>query len=280
MVKQVTIHDRRLWLKWGILLTTWLFYMLVFVFVAANKELSKHYYSAAAPEAIPRSPGNQIRNFDYLCCDPKEKLKPVYSVHFTKLCARNSNFGFFKTALHKVVEIQDLKLKFYRYSSDKVKSATTPDISGVYEGVISDTTALVNKMVLLSPNFVDGWNFNNIDLGNVSEVRINNFDYKLFYDKELLFATQSKRATVSHQYSKVVLRGCVKITTADGSTLESNDIQWDVKNGYFYVNGIYVLNRRGIITTGKGICVDTRLENMKSRYAQSERKWQECIAGL
>jgi hypothetical protein len=280
MAGQETIHERRLWLKWGILSTAWLLCALLFVFVVVNEELSRRYYNTADPEAIPKLPRNQIRDFDYFRYDPEENLRLVYSIHFANLFTRNNNFGFFKTALHKVIEIQDLELKFYRYSSDKIKSTATPDISGVYEGVISDTTTLVDKMVHLSSNFVDGWHLNNIDLGNVSEVRVNNFNYTVFRDEELLFATQSRRATISHRYSHVVLHGRVKITTADGSTLESNHVLWDVKKGYFNVDGVYVLNRRGTITTGKGICVDTQLESLKGHYTQSERKWQKCIAGL
>ena len=182
--------------------------------------------------------------------------------------------------MYKVVRIKDLELNCYQYSKGNVSPATAPNIHNIQETTAGDIKALVKNTIHRLTTPVDGWRLSNIDLGNISEIRTYNFDYRVFHNEVLRFATQSKRAIVSYKDSDVILRGHAKITIADGSTLESNEIKWDVKRQYFRARGVYVLNRRGIITTGKDICVDAQLENIKGQYAQSERKEQKCIAGL
>jgi hypothetical protein len=71
----------------------------------------------------------------------------------------------------------------------------------------------------MNPN--EGWHMDNIHLGNISEVRVNNFDYKVFYNDDLFFVKKSKRAITSYGWSGVVLRGNVTMKTADDSTLRT-----------------------------------------------------------
>ena len=273
------VRETRLWLKWGVLLISWTLSVLILIIVAGNNELSTLYPDLASPGPNPQPRKNQIGGFGYGRWDPEKNYRPICSVHFENLCTENNKLGFFKTALHKVVKIRDLELKFYRYNSNKVTSADTPDIFPVPEDMTTDTRALVKRIMRRLANPVDGWRVN-IDLGNISEVRVNNLDYRVFHDGDLLFATQSKRAMVSYEHSDVVLHGHAKITVADGSTLESNHITWDVKKQHFSVKGVYVLNRGGTITTGKGICVDIQLKRVNGQYAKSKRKEQKCIAKL
>jgi len=281
MVKRPIIHEPRLWLKWSVLLISWSLCVLILgiVIVSENNELNTLYRDAASIGPELRPPKNQTGAFNYRRWDPNEDNRPVFSVHFENFCSENNNFGFFKTALHKVVKIQDFELKFYKYNPDKVTSETTPDIFFVSEDLTSDTITLVKNIMRRLTTPESGWRINDIDLGNVSEVRVNNFNYQVFHDGDLFFATQSNRAIASNKHSDVVLRGHAKITIADGSTLESNYVKWDVTKQHFSVNGVYVLNRRGIITTGKGICVDSQLNIVGAQSAKAERrsmeKWTE-----
>ena len=282
MVKRPIIHEPRLWLKWSVLLISWSLCVLILgiVIVSENNELNTLYRDAASIGPELRPPKNQTGAFNYRRWDPNENYRPVFSVHFENFCSENNNFGFFKTALHKVVKIQDFELKFYKYNPDKVTSDTTLDIFFVSEDITSDTITLVKNIMRRLTTPESGWRVNNIDLSNVTEVRINNFDYQVFHNSNLLFATQSNRAIVSYRNSDVVLRGHAKITIADGSTLESNHIKWDVEKQHFSVDGVYVLNRGRVMTTGKGICVDARLKSVNGQHAKSERKEQKCIAKL
>lgn len=274
------IGEPRLWLKWSALSIAWTVSALILIIVAGNNDLGTLYPDVAqSPWPDLRPPKNQIGAFNYLRSDPKENYRPICSVRFENLCAENNKLGLFSTALHKVVKIRDLELKVYRYSSDKVTASTTPDIFPVPDDITTDTRALVKRITRSLTTSADGWRVD-IDLGNVSEVRVDNLDYRVFHDDDLFFAAQSKRAIVSYGQSDVVLHGHAKITIADSSTLESNYIKWDVKKQHFSVDGVYVLNRGGVITTGKGLCVDAQLKSVKGQYAKFERKEQKCIAKL
>lgn len=259
----------------------WTLSFLILIIFAGTNELNTLYsdFVNCGPELRP--PRNQLGAISYIRWDPEENHRPVYSVCFKNLRAENNKLGIFKTALHKVVKIRDLTLESYQYSSGKTTATTTPDIYPVYEETIADAKALIKQILYKLINPMDGWRVRNIDFGNVSEVHINNFDYKVLYDDELFFAIQSKRATASYKHSGVVLRGHVTIKTADGSTLESNYIKWDIKKQHFSVNGIYVLNRDGVKTTGRDICVNAQLKSVKAQHAKfNQKEEQKCFAKL
>ena len=269
------------WVKWTILLSMWILSFLILIIFAGNNELNTLYNDAVSHGLELRPPKNQTGTVSYVRWDPEENYRPIYSVHFKNLRTENNKLGIFRTALHKVVKIRGLELEFYQYSSGKTVATAIPDIYPVCEETIANTRTLIKEVMRKLINPEDGWRVNNINLGNVSEVHINNFDYKVLYDDELFFAIQSKRATASYKHSGIVLRGHVIIKTADGSTLESNYVKWDIKKQHFSVNGIYVLNRDGVKTTGKDICVDAQLKSVKAQHAKFERKEeQKCFAKL
>lgn len=77
------------------------------------------------------------------------------------------------------------------------------------------------------------------------------------------------------------MRGHVIIKTADGSTLESNRVKWDIENQLFTVKGIYVINHNGVKSIGRNICVDAQLNSIKAQHAKFKQKEnQECFAKL
>ena len=274
MSARLIIFKSSQWVKWTILLSFWILSFLILIIFTRNNKLNTLYNNTVSHGPELRPPKNQTGKVSYVRWDPKENYRPIYSVHFKNLRVENNKLGIFRTALHKIVKIRDLELRFYRYISHS-------DISSVSEGTTSDIRALIKEVMRKLINPMDGCRVNNINLGNVSEVHINNFDYKVLYDDELFFAIRSKRATASYKHSGVVLRGHVTIKTADGDTLESNYVKWDIKKQHFSVNGVYVINRDGIVTTGKDICVDAQLKSIKAQHAKSKRKEkQECFAKL
>jgi len=276
----MVIFKSNLWLKLAVLLTSWILSILALIIVSTNSELNTLYNEAISPGPELRLIKNQTGALSYIRWDPEENYRPIYSVHFKNFRAENSNLGIFKTALHKVVKIHGLKLEFYQYSSGKTTATTTPDIYPVYEETIADAKALIKEVMRKLINPEDGWRVN-IDLGNVSEVRINNFDYQVFYEGDLFFSIQSKRAMASYKQSGIVLRGHVIVKTAEGSTLESNYVKWDIEKQHFTVNGIYVINRNGVKTTGRNISVDAQLNSVEARNAKVKRKEAEkCFAKL
>ncbi|MHC4572164.1 MAG: hypothetical protein ACYS0C_08830 [Planctomycetota bacterium] len=278
MIARPPTFKRRQWLKWVFLASLWLLSFLILIVVSANNELNTLYSDVVSRAAVElRPPKNQMGALSYIRWDPNENYRPVYSICFKNLLVENNNLGIFKTALHKVVKIRDLQLRFFRYSSRSplILSNTFP----VSIDIPTDAKGL-KKLVEWMKRRSKGWTVNFV-LGNVSEVRIKNFDYKIFHDDDLFFAIQSRRAIASYKRAGIVLRGRVTLETADGSTLKSNHVRWDIENQLFTVKGIYVINRNGVKTAGKNICVNAELNDIKAKHAKFERKEeQECFAKL
>ena len=287
--------------KHGLFLTVWILSICFLIQFSANNELNTRYYQTESQDFDLTLPKNQIGTLSYIRRDPKENGRPIYSIHFNKLLAENNHLGIFKTGLHKVVKIRGLGLRLYQYGPTETKPAARPNhnksptIVRANSGK-SDRTKMANIPIVLEDigtdvqaliKFVDnlikpqsGWLIN-IDLSNVSEVLVNDFDYQVFCDGDLFLAIESKRAIASYKHSALVLRGHVTITAADGGTLECNHAEWYTKKEQFKIDGIYVLNRNGVKTTGKNICVDTQLNLAGAQHTKS-KQWetQKCFAKL
>lgn len=273
------------WIKWAPLPVSWILSFLILIIVFSDDDLSTSHNGAAnlGPELRPLK--NEVRGLSYIRWDTKENHRPIYSVYFDNLRVENNDLGIFKTALHKVARIRDLKLELYRHTSPEAATARTNDIFSVYgdlsTGAGASILAQIKELLpaLTAPR--RGWRIGNIHLGNVSEVYVNNFDYRVLCDGDLYFGVQSSRAMVSYRWSDMLLRGRVTIRIADGSTLESNYVKWDVKKRHFSVNGVYVLNRSGTVTTGKDICVDAQFNDVRPQNAKArEKENKECFAKL
>lgn len=262
-------------------MTVWILSFLSFIIVTGNNELSELYNEAAYPGIELMLPKNQTGAVSYWRCDPNANGRLIHSVDLKNLRVENNNLGIFKTALHTVVKIDDLQLELYRYTSPKVMGDRSPDNPAAPEDIMADAQAFVEQVSHRLTNVTHGWRANSIDLGNLSEVCVDNFDYKVFHDGDLFFAVQSRRAMVSYKWSGIVLRGRVTLETADGSTLKSNHIKWEVEKQRFIVKGVYALDRGGVRTTGKDICVDAQFNDVKAQNAKAkEKEDKECFARL
>lgn len=220
---------------------------------------------------VPRK--NEIGAFAVWRWDPETNHRPVYSVTFENLCTENAHLGIFKTALHKVVKIEDLQAKFFQYSTNGRFGSAQALLVTIFSSLLAPEDNRNDEMILdeILAKFKDrkrGWSFS-IDLSNVSEIRIKNLDYKIFNNGVLLLGVRCKRARVSCKSPEIILRGHATITTANGSTLESNCIKWNAEKQRFTAYGGYVLNRDGMKITGKGICLDAQLNTVQAQSAKS-----------
>ena len=285
-----------LWGKRAVLLVSWALFVLALIIFAAHNDLNKLYRNTQSWKPELRLPRNQMGAFSYRRYSSKETGSPVHSASFENLLVENNNFGFFKTALHKMVKIQHLKLAFYRYptaeaasntefNSENAAATITGDASGYSVTPAADTLTVPKNAFTPLENLVndidnlikpsDGWRLD-IDLSNVSEVLVANFDYKVFYDGTLLLSVQSKRATISNKSpDEVMLRGHVIVKAEDGSVLESNCVKWDVRKHHFIADGTYFLTHNGNKIHGKSICVDDRLNNVQTQITAIEKRRKE-----
>ena len=265
----------------------------------------------------------------YFRRDPIKNGRPLYSVKFDELNTAKGRLGIFKTGVYKIVKVNGLQLKLFRYSPEKkivpanVSKAEKPvadnnrkdtcstQFSSKEPHGMSSMTALgdsqdgysnselfdellerakklsgrcqFNSSGKSSGNLRDGWKLTipGIELSDIGEVRVSNFDYQVFYDGQLSFGVQGKRVIASYKQPDVILRGHVIITASDGSTLECNYAKWNVKKELFKIDGVYVLNRGGETISGKYICVDSQLNFIEAKHAKSKQKeTRECFAKL
>lgn len=283
MNTKLTIPESNKWLKWGILLVAWILSLAILIIVTGNNELSTLYNNTTNHLFALKPAKNQTGAITYTRWDPEQDYRPVFFVSLKNLCAENNRLGIFKTALHKVVKIRDLELKFYQYTSAETTAKTSrdmPNVTSVTKEITTSVRSLIDEVMRKLTNR-EGLQVNNLDLSNVSEVRINDFDYRVYHNGDLFLRVRSKRVVGSHKQSEVVLRGLVTIESSDGSTLHSNYIKWDMENQYFSTSRGYVLNRNGVRRTGEDICVNAQLNEINAQHAELEPKEErECFAKL
>ena len=285
MARKRGILEPRPWIKGTALLVWWISSLLVLMSLSADNDLNRLHNQAINHRPELRPLRNEIRGLRYTRWDPQGDYRPIRSVYFENLRVENNDLGIFKTALHKVARIRDLELEFYRHTSRGATLTSASDIHSVGKdtgaGAGGSVFAQVRGLLRSLTTPRRGWHIDNIHLSNVSEVYVDDFDYKVFCDGDLHLGIQSRRAIVSYKWSDIFLRGRVTIRTGDGSTLEGNNVKWDVGRQHFSVRGVYVLNRGGTITTGKDICVDAQLNGVKAQDPEVEGKEnKECFARL
>lgn len=281
MAGKLVIFKSDLWIKRSVVLAVWVLSFLSFIIVTGNNGLSTLSNEAGGydVELIPAK--NQTGALSYWCCDPEANGRLVHSVDLKNLRAENSHLGILKTSLHKIVSIDGLELELHQYTSSAATGNSSSDIYAVPENVMADVHSLVEQISHHLTNPIHGWRVKNIDLGNVSEVLVDNFDYRVFRDGGLLFMIQSSKAMLSYRRSGIVLRGRVTLATADGSTLKSGHVEWEVEEQRFTAKGVYVLDRSGVRTTGKDICVDARLNRIGTMHTKVQYKEEhKCHAKL
>jgi hypothetical protein len=207
--------------------------------------------------------------FNYTRFNPKAKYQPIYSVAFENLLLENNNFGPFKTAVHKKAIIHDLHLNYYEYDNAKsIFSASTG-----LEELIKQTGDI------LRPS--GKYSIGNFNFARVSEVYANNFDCRFFYKDSVILSVHSGNATASYRNSDVELRGHVIIKTQNGAALESNYVEWNIRENTFNVKSAYRLNHNGVVKTGRNACFDFKLNEVLSYQAKNYTKEEyKCIAGL
>jgi hypothetical protein len=200
----------------------------------------------------------------------------MFSVRIGLLCTENGELGVFKTGLLKIIKIDGMKLKNFRYPCGRFLPGLLRGQSFLPDGGFTE-----NELKRIIERMTEAGNSLaiDIDFSNSTEVRIKDFCYQVFDDGRRYFFVKSKRAIISSKWPEVMLRGHVILTAADGSTLESNWVKWDTERDYFTVCAAYVLNRNGVEVKGKKICVDRSLNKAEKEYSKFEQKEEmKCFA--
>ncbi len=257
------------WLKWLGLCAAWIIFILLFLSLGEKRAFETLRRDGYGPAIRLQPPDNQTGPVSYSSWEPKKNHRPIRSISFSNLISENGRLGIFKTALQKVVKLQDLKLSFYRYGRPKTPATGTARSAKAATNAVSDIHTLISIVSRKLTGGDDGLRIENLDLSNVSEVRVNNISYRIFQNGNLFLHVQSKRAEASVERADVILRGHVIIVAENGRRLECNHATWYTAEDMFHIEGVYVLNRNGAVTSGRNICVDSRLDPVEIRTAKS-----------
>ena len=237
-----------------VLLALWALVVVISTLLCVrNSRLNPYisYYQSQVNLTLP--PENQIDGFTFYHYDPVTNYLS-FAAGAESLRSQNATLGIFKTAAAKEIQIRDLFLRFCRRPGDQTEKG-----SGVFFSADGDDDIFIQLA-----NAKNYWNVD-IDLGNATVLAIDNFECSFFDNDDLLLSVRSKRAIINSGWPQVTLRGHVIITCPDGSRLETNQARWDTKKHSFTADGQYFLRRGDNQIAGKGICVDNKLNILKSR---------------
>ncbi len=234
----------------------------------------------SAGEFVQNSLGrNEVEDFRFVHYDPDEQ-ESNFSISFKRLRSQNAPLGTFRTALFKVITIEDLRLCYHQNTISADLSSETAAISGLGDpffggidfaggGYGEQGNYLQEQLVgQISQARLGGDNYVELilpDMSNAVETNIKRFKYELFRRGEPVLAVQSIRALVSHRNPQIMtLRGHV-IVSVGQNTLESNRIKWDMAEQKFIAAESYLLTQNGIKTAGRGTCFDVALNPVKQK---------------
>ncbi|MBN2375488.1 MAG: hypothetical protein JXD22_03750 [Sedimentisphaerales bacterium] len=260
---------------WFLILSWTMAVVLCLVDLGAD---NKSFRVGTASETVQGSLGkNEIEDFRFVHYDP-EKQESNYSVSFERLRSENASLGTFRTALFKVVTIEDLQLCYQQNNDLADSSNDTAAISGkgnpFFGGIDfagggngEQGNYLQEQLIgQISQVGLGGDEYVELmlpDLSNAVETNIKGFKYELFSKGQLLLSVQSKRALVEHRDPEIMtLRGHVIIKVGQ-TTLESNRVKWDMVEQKFIVSESYLLTCNGIKTAGRGTSFDVWLNPLK-----------------
>lgn len=239
----------------------------------------------SARESVGQRLGkNEIEGFHFVHYDPDEQ-ESNFSVSFERLRSENAPLGTFRTALFKVVTIEDLQLCYQQNTNLAVSGDDAELISGrgnpFFGGIdfaggdYAEQGNYFQEQLFGQISQVRLGGDDNVelilpDLSNAVETNIKLFKYELFCKGQATLAVQSKRAFVSHRDPQVMtLRGHVIISVGQ-NTLESNRVEWDMVEQKFIAAESYLLTRNGIKTAGRGTCFDVGLNPLEQKDDQPD----------
>lgn len=199
-----------------------------------------------------QSSENHLDAFSYIRFDELNNKRPAYGIAFNSLDLENISVGPFTTAMFRKAIIQGLEVKIYNYA-EAIEEKSESIVQKI------DTKKIAEETTKVFRNPSNTHSFGKINLSNVAEALINGFDCKFYDDDDLSLSIMCKKATVTKN-GEMELRGHVIIKTGDGSILESNFAQWDIKQNNFKIKNSYILNQNGSVKTGRNKIFNSRLQ--------------------
>lgn len=195
------------------------------------------------------------------CRTSAEAGRSPYRVEFDNLHVEDGSLGLFRTAAHKVVQIDNLRVTFSASATPDAGASAAPALGEFCSlfapqrdnGIGGDGLGLFHD--LQDP---EGDASISVDLADTTEVRIRGLTWEIQRGGVTVFRARCRDARLFTGSTHIILRGHVTVTV-HGSTLESNCIELDVRNDRIITNRRYILTRDGDRQFGVGVCFDTAL---------------------
>jgi len=200
---------------------------------------------------------------------------PACKVVFDNLAARDRSLGVFRTASHKVINIQNLHVAFcYAAVPAALEHVCLRDFCDLLRPRQAERGAACQLGVFDGLDADGGDWFLGVDLANATEVQINDLDWRVCREDVTVLRVQCHFASVRADGSKVVLRGRATVTTPV-AVLEGNCIEMDVRDGCFVAQGRYLLTRGRQSERGNGGRFDAALSKLgvESSDTGEQRAW-------
>jgi hypothetical protein len=212
--------------------------LLVVVAVSTN---SPPLPCAETPAAIALLPAGHISGFSHLAWDRERDYRPQWYISFDDLTTQNGSAGIFRTGVSRAARIHGLHLAIYDYT-DEAAGAGRSHPWETQQGRM-DLVCLIRAS---GPQTT--WSKalrNQIKSANVTEALITGFSCEFFRDGASVLAISAIRAEASTRSGGLLLQGCVRVATGEGTVLEANRAIWEVRGGRFIVKGPCAVTRAG-----------------------------------
>lgn len=199
--------------------------------------------AVVSPGVRPAPAANETGSFSAQSREAAGQSTASYRVVFDNLSATNRTLGLFRTASHKQVRIENLRVAFVTapnvISAKPVRLRDFCDLFAPRTGNLGKTGPLgvFDEFGAGESNWSVG-----VDLSNATEVRIENLDWSVCVGEATTLRVQCRHARLEADTAHVVLRGHATVTTPE-AVLESNCIEMDVQDECFVVDGRYLLTQ-------------------------------------
>ncbi|MBN2132025.1 MAG: hypothetical protein JW741_21165 [Sedimentisphaerales bacterium] len=199
----------------------------------------------------------------FACRTSAEAGRSPYRVEFDNLRVDDGSIGLFRTAAHKVVQIENLRVTFSPPAAAAGASGA-PALGEFYSlfapqrdnAIGGDGLGLFHDL-----QGAEGDVSISIDLADTTEVRIRGLTWEIHHGGATLFRARCRDARLYAGSNRIMLRGHVTLT-AHGRTLESNCLELDMQSGRIIANTRYILTRDGHRQFGMGTCFDAALKKI------------------
>ncbi len=273
-----------LWRRMAVVLFSWLLFLVLIICYPAEHWQAGIMEQPGGGLLSPDVAANHIGSSAYVGLDPEKDYRPLHSIRFDEFSTESGQFGFFKTGVYRTARITGLRLRLYSYLADgeirsgenghlDVQNTNNKDILAMIRALIrKNTVSLQDDLTECSTSTDVRIYVSNVDLSNIGEVKVRDFDYEFFANGDKVVSIKSVLAHFSYAMEDIILRGHVTISGVDGDTLEGNHVCWNSQTERFRVKGNYVLKRRGNKFFGKDIVVDMNLNEIYAQQANLSYK--------